>query len=625
MPDPSSAHCTRDAGTALPFDGKAFCETLTNKCGVYRMFDKDGKVLYVGKARHLKQRVLSYFGASAQSNPKIRALVAHVQAIEVTVTHTENEALILENNLIKELKPRYNIVLRDDKSYPYIYLSSAQEFPRLSFHRGARTGKGRYFGPYPSAGAVRDSLNLLQKLFLIRSCEDSFFQNRTRPCLLYQIKRCTAPCVGFIDAPSYQDDVRHAVMFLEGRNAEVIEHLVKRMEAAAAALEFERAARYRDQINHLKQIQQRQYISVGNRDLDVIACSAREERACVQIFFIRNGHNLGNKAFFLKNTQGSGVEDILSSFLSQYYLAVRTDRTIPTEILVNHPVRDLGVLMEVFAQQSGRKIVIHSKVQGERARFLQMATENAEIALTQHLTGTKTQQQRLLALQTLLGLNHPIERMECFDISHTRGEATVAACVVFGPEGPITSDHRRFNIEGIEPGDDYAAMHQAIGRRYSRMKREQGTFPDVLLIDGGLGQVRQARDVLASLAITDMRIIGVAKGPSRKPGLETLILSDQERSIRLPPDSPALHLIQQIRDEAHRFAITGHRQRRAKARTTSALEQIAGIGAKRRRQLIQHFGGLQGVAQAGIEDLRKVPGISKQLAIKIYTGFHDSV
>ncbi len=621
MPVPSQVPCSSNGVTAPqdpPFNGKAFSETLTNKCGVYRMLDKDGQVLYVGKARHLKKRVASYFGVLSRLSPKIRAMVAQVRAIEVTVTHTENEALILENNLIKELKPRYNIVLRDDKSYPYIYLSN-DEFPLLSFHRGARTGKGRYFGPYPSAGAVRASLNLLQKLFFIRSCEDSFFRNRTRPCLQYQIKRCTAPCVGLIDPKAYREDVEHAAMFLEGRNEEVIEHLIRRMEAASQALEFERAAHYRDQINQLKRIQQRQYISLGSRDLDVIACVACEEVACVQVFFIRGGQNLGNKTFFLKPVQGKGVETVLSSFLPQYYL---TDRTIPPEILVNHAVADLRLLMEVFGQRAGRKVVISSKAQGDRAKFLRMAVENAEIALTQHLSSTESQQERLEALREFLELSDPIERIECFDISHTQGEATVAACVVFGPQGPIKSDYRRFNIEGVAAGDDYAAMHQAILRRYTRVKREEGKLPEVLLIDGGKGQVKQACEVMESLQVA-MCIVGVAKGPSRKPGLETLILSAEERSIRLSPDSPALHLIQHIRDEAHRFAITGHRQRRAKTRTTSPLESIEGIGAKRRRLLIQHFGGLQGVRGAGVEDLRQVPGISKELALKIYHWFHD--
>ena len=601
-----------------PFDGKAFSETLTQKCGVYRMLDKDGKVLYVGKARHLKKRVASYFGALNRLSPKIRSMVAQIRAIEVTVTHTENEALILENNLIKELKPRYNIILRDDKSYPYIYLSN-EEFPRLSFHRGARTGKGQYFGPYPSASAVRASLNLLQKLFLIRSCEDSFFRNRTRPCLQYQIKRCTAPCVGLIDPRTYRQEVEHAALFLEGKNEEVIEHLVGRMEAASQALEFERAARYRDQIDQLKQIQQRQYISLGRRDLDVIACVVREDVACVQVFFIRGGHNLGNKTFFLRPAQDKGPSAVLASFLSQYYLA---DRTLPAEILISAAITDLRLLMEVFGERAGRRVVISSKVQGDRAKFLRMAVENAEIALTQHLSSREGQQERLEALQGFLELSDPIDQIECFDISHTRGEATVASCVVFGPEGASKSDYRRFNIEGIAPGDDYAAMRQAILRRYTRIKREQGKLPQVLLIDGGKGQVKQAYEIMGSLQLT-VCVVGVAKGPARKPGLETLILSGKKHMVRLPHDSPALHLIQQIRDEAHRFAITGHRQRRAKTRTTSPLEHIEGIGAKRRRLLIQHFGGLQGVVKAGVEDLHRVPGISKELAHKIYHWFHD--
>lgn len=612
-------------GIEQRFDGKAFARTLTEKSGVYRLLRSDGTVIYIGKARNLRKRLSSYFQSPKQHSPKIRSMLSQVAAIEVTVTHTENEALILENNLIKELKPRYNVVLRDDKSYPYIHLSSAQEFPRLSFHRGARTGKGRYFGPYPSAGAVRSTLNLLQKLFMIRQCEDSFFHHRTRPCLQYQIKRCTAPCVGLIDSRSYRDDVQHAEMFLQGRNQEVIDVLVKRMESASETLEFERAARYRDQINALQRVQQKQYVSSESGDIDIVACVARDGVGCVQVFFIRGGHNLGNKTFFPQHTRGAAAADILAAFIPQYYLANRVERAVPSEILINQSLEDLSLLSQVLSSKANRKVTVQPAIRGERTRWLRMAVENAELALSHRLCSHANQFQRMEALRDVLDLDESIERIECFDISHIHGEATVASCVVFSPQGPMKEDYRRFNVDGIEPGDDYAAIRQAINRRYTRVKREDGKLPDLLLIDGGKGQVQQAKEVMESLQITDLCIIGVAKGPSRKPGLETLILTDARKELRLTPDAAALHLIQQIRDEAHRFAITGHRSKRAKSRNTSVLEQISGIGSARRRRLIQHFGGLHGVARAGIEDLSKVPGISSELAQKIYASLHGSV
>ncbi|MCI0590328.1 MAG: excinuclease ABC subunit UvrC [Gammaproteobacteria bacterium] len=605
------------------FDAKSFVKTVPGKPGVYRMLDQGGTVLYVGKARHLKKRIASYFGAHGKTNAKTHALVDQVQSIEMTVTHTEKEALILENNLIKELQPRYNIVLRDDKSYPYIHLSDQGGFPRLSFYRGSRRQPGRYFGPYPSAGAVRQTLNLLQKLFRVRNCEDSFFRNRSRPCLQYQIQRCTAPCVGLIDKASYNEDVGHAILFLEGRSQEVIENLVKRMEGASESLDFEQAARYRDQISSLSRVQEHQYISTKGGDLDIVACAARDGVGCVQIFYIRGGHNLGNKAFFPQHTVGADPTDVLSAFLPQYYLTNKTDRTIPVEILVSHPLKGALLLSEVLRSQDNEPVTVKHRIRGERARWMQMALENAEIALAQRLSSQASQYQRMEALREILGLDEPIERIECFDISHTQGEAAVAACIVMGPEGFTKSDYRRFNISNVEAGDDYAAMYQAINRRYTRVQKEEGRLPDLLLIDGGKGQVTQAKAVLHELQITDICVLGIAKGPSRKPGLETLILSTEKRPIRLPADSPALHLIQRVRDEAHRFAITGHRQRRAHTRTTSLLETIAGIGRKRRRQLISHFGGLQGVSRAGVEDLIKVPGINRHLAQKIYDTFHE--
>ena len=604
------------------FDGKAFCKTLTGRSGVYRMLDEKGRVLYVGKARNLNKRVASYFQRGDRLDAKTRAMVGQITAVEVTVTHTEGEALILESNLIKELKPRYNVVLRDDKSYPYIYLSNDQTFPRLSFHRGARSGPGRYFGPYPGAGAVRASLNLLQKLFQLRSCEDSYFKNRSRPCLQHQIRRCTAPCVGLIEPESYREDVEHGVMFLEGRSQSAIDALGKRMELAAEELDYERAARYRDQIHSLQRVQQRQYISSGAGNIDVVACVADRGIGCIQVFYIRGGHNLDNKTFFPGNTSDVAPADILGAFLPQYYLAKRADRMIPSEIITSHEPAEHALIAEALSSQADKKVAIRTRVRTDRARWLKMAVENAQLALDQRLVARSGQNQRLEALQEALGLDDPVERIECFDISHTGGEATVASCVVFGREGAIKSDYRRFNIRDVVPGDDYAAMRQAVERRYTRIKREEGKLPDLILIDGGKGQIGIVREVMSELQLDELNVVGVAKGPSRRAGMETLVLENVDTTRRLASDSPALHLIQQVRDEAHRFAITGHRQRRAKARSTSPLEQIAGLGPKRRRTLIRHFGGLQGVERAGVEDLRKVPGISVQLAEKIYEMLH---
>ena len=601
---------------AAAFDAKAFLDTLTGRPGVYRMLDAEGTVLYVGKARNLKKRVSSYFQRSVQS-PKTRALVAQIHAVEVTVTHTENEALLLENHLIKQLKPRYNILLRDDKSYPYLFLSGDHDYPRLGYHRGAKRAKGRYFGPYPSAGAVRESLNLLQKVFRVRQCEDSFFRNRSRPCLQYQIERCTGPCVGLITAEAYAEDVRHAVMFLEGRSSSLIDELVQRMEAAAQALAFEEAARYRDQIASLRRMQETQSISGEGGDLDVIAVAGEGGTACVQVFFIRAGRNLGNKSFFPRQAEGATAADILAAFLPQFYLG---GRQLPPAILLNAEPEEAELLQSALSEQAGHKVQLAWRLRGERARWVQMAEANADTALRSRLASRAGMQQRLEALQDALGLDEMPQRLECFDISHTQGEATVASCVVLTGEGPLKSDYRRFNIEGITPGDDYAAMHQALMRRYTRLKQGEGRLPDLLVIDGGKGQVAQAEAVLAELQVGGVNVLGVAKGPSRRPGQEVLVMAGRERV--LPPDSPALHVLQQVRDEAHRFAITGHRQRRAKARNTSPLEGIPGLGPKRRQQLLRQFGGLQEVARAGVKDLAAVPGISKNLAQKVYDVFH---
>jgi excinuclease ABC subunit C len=598
------------------FDSKAFLKTLTPRPGVYHMLNAEGEVIYVGKARNLAKRVGSYFSRSV-SAPKTRALVSQIANIDVTVTHTENEALILENNLIKELRPRYNVLLRDDKSYPYIFLS-ADAFPRLVYHRGSKRAKGQYFGPYPSAGAVRETLNLLQKLFRVRQCEDSVYRNRSRPCLQYQIKRCTAPCVNYISEDAYADDVRHATLFLEGKDTQVIDELVKHMEVASKELEFEKAAQFRDQIASLRRVQEKQYVSASGGDVDIIVSTTRNGMGCVQVFFIRGGHHLGNKTFFPKHTKDTEGTEVLAAFLPQYYLG----KPVPSEVLVNHKLEEQQWLEAVLAEQAGHKVTISHSVRGDRAKWVKMAVTNAEEALTRQLVSKTGLRQRYEALQDALALEDLPQRLECFDISHTQGEATVASCVVFNDEGPLKSDYRRFNIEGITPGDDYAAMNQALNRRYTRLKKGEGKLPDILFIDGGKGQLSEAKKVLDELQVTDVVLVGIAKGPERKVGMETLFLSGSSQPIILPADSPALHLIQQIRDEAHRFAITGHRQRRAKARSQSPLEGIPGVGAKRRRDLLNQFGGWQEVARAGADDLAKVKGISHDLAQKIYDAFH---
>ena len=599
------------------FDAEDYLKNLTPRPGVYRMLDAESAVLYVGKARNLRKRVASYFRRTGLGS-KTRALVAQIAAIEVTVTHTEGEALLLENNLIKTLRPRYNVLLRDDKSYPYIYLSSDQQYPRLAFHRGAKRGKGSYFGPYPGAGAVRESLQLLQKLFRVRQCEDSFFSNRSRPCLQYQIKRCTAPCVGYISPEDYAEDVKNTVMFLEGGDRAVIDGLVARMERASAALEYEKAAEYRDQIATLRRVQERQYVSNERGDLDILACATDGGNACVQVFFIRKGRNLGNAVFYPSVPGESGEDEILSAFITQYYLG----RSIPSELLLSHKPEDEDLIREVLSEQAGHRVRLTTAVRNERARWLKLALGNAEQALAAYLNTRKGYLGRLHELKRALELEELPERMECFDISHTQGESTVASCVVFGMEGPIKSDYRRFNIQDIQPGDDYAAMEQALNRRYTRLVKGEGRLPDLLFIDGGKGQIAAAARVLEELQVTDVLVIGIAKGPERKPGLETLNRPGRNRPISLAADSPALHLIQQIRDEAHRFAITGHRQRRDRSRRTSPLEQIAGIGPKRRQLLLKQLGGLREVARAGVEDLLTVKGINRTLAQQIYDAFH---
>lgn len=598
------------------FDSAAFLKNLTGRPGVYRMIDNTGTVIYVGKAKNLKKRVSSYFRKTGLT-AKTQVMVAQIATIETTVTHTENEALILENNLIKELMPRYNILLRDDKSYPYLFISG-DTFPRLSVHRGAKRKVGKYFGPYPSAGAVRDSLNLLQKLFPVRQCEDSYYYNRSRPCLQYQIKRCTAPCVGLVSEEDYKKDVEHTILFLEGKNQQVMDDLSAEMDAASQRLDFEQAAAIRDKVIALRRVQERQYVSSEQGEFDVLAAIVKDGMAVVEVCFIRGGRNLGSKSYFPKGSADSSPEELLAAFIPQYYLG----KNVPSEILLSHQADDISLLQDVLQTESGHKVSLRQPKRGQGVRWMQMAKTNADISLAQRLSSRSNLLQRFEVLQDALELDELPKRIECFDISHTRGERTVASCVVFGLEGAIKADYRKFNIEGITGGDDYAAMNQALSRRFTRLQKGEGKRPDLLLIDGGKGQIKEAQEVLAELNLSDLPILGIAKGPERKPGEETLFLVGRAGEVTLSADSPALHLLQQVRDEAHRFAITGHRQRRAKARKTSTLEQIEGLGPKRRQKLLQQFGGLQEVQRAGVEDLSKVEGISKSLAQKIYDVFH---
>ncbi|WP_161866815.1 excinuclease ABC subunit UvrC [Pseudomonas yangonensis] len=602
------------------FDSSAFLATCSGRPGVYRMFDAEARLLYVGKAKNLKKRLASYFRKTGQA-PKTAALVARIAQIETTITGNETEALLLEQTLIKEWRPPYNILLRDDKSYPYVFLSDG-EFPRLGIHRGAKKAKGRYFGPYPSALAIRESLSLLQKTFLVRQCEDSYYRNRTRPCLQYQIKRCKGPCVGLVSPEEYAEDVRHSVMFLDGRSNALSEELSASMEKASMALEFERAAELRDQISMLRRVQDQQSMEGGSGDVDVVAVMLTPGGACVHLISVRGGRVLGSKNFFPQVAIEEEGGDVLMAFLAQYYLG-NAERDLPSELIVNVQHEDFATLVEAIESLRGRSLTISLRVRGTRARWQQLAVTNAEQALAARLANRQHLAERFEALAAVLEMDEPPQRMECFDISHSSGEATVASCVVFGPEGPLKSDYRRFNIEGVTAGDDYAAMHQALTRRFSKIKDGEGKLPDVLLVDGGKGQLAMAREVLQELAVPDLILLGVAKGTTRKPGLEVLYLNDAEHEFTLPGNSPALHLIQQIRDESHRFAITGHRARRGKTRRTSTLEEVAGIGPKRRRELLNHFGGLQELSRASAEEIAKAPGISKKLAELIYDTLHS--
>ncbi len=634
-----------DAPADDAFDGRAYARDLTTAPGVYRMYAADGSLLYVGKAASLKKRVASYFTKALPA--RTAAMVAQIARMDVTVTRTSAEALLLENQLIKSLLPRYNVLLRDDKSYPYLVLTR-ESWPRIAFHRGARSLPGRYFGPYPSVLAVRDTLNLMQKIFRLRSCEDSVFRNRSRPCLQYQIGRCSAPCVGLVPARDYADSVRQATMFLDGRSDDLTLELTAEMEDASARLDFERAAGLRDLIASIRKLQSRQYVDGNAADLDVLACAMRGAQACVMLLMFRDGRNLGTRSFFPKTNGEESAEEVLGAFVSQYY----AEHGPPREIVLDRDIPERELIEEALAVSAGRKVQLKTSVRGERAGYLDLVRRNAEVALAAEIGSNAAQRARAEALRDLLGLDAIPQRIECFDISHTMGEATVASCVVFDVEGPVRGQYRRYNIEGVAGGDDYAAMRQALERRFRRAleaetdiaeaelatgetipaaaaatpMRSPAVLPDLLLIDGGAGQVAQANAVLADMGVVDVHVVGVAKGEARRPGDETLLLPGIDgkpgRELRPGAGSLGLQLIQQVRDEAHRFAITGHRGRRQKARNVSRLEDIPGIGPRRRANLLRHFGGLGGLKSAGVEEIARVEGINAALAERIYATLH---
>lgn len=601
------------------FDSKEFLKTVTSQPGVYRMYDKTGTVIYVGKAKDLKKRLTSYFRAQVASR-KTETLVKNIAQIDVTVTHTETEALLLEHNYIKLYQPRYNVLLRDDKSYPLIFLS-ADTHPRLAIHRGAKHEKGEYFGPFPNSYAVRETLALLQKLFPVRQCENSVYRNRSRPCLQYQISRCSGPCVaGLVSDDEYQRQVDYVRLFLSGKDQQVLTQLISRMEEASQSLHFEDAARIRDQIQAVRRVTEQQFVSGDSEDLDVIGVAFDAGLACVHVLFIRQGKVLGSRSYFPKVPAGTELSEVVQTFVGQFYLQGSQGRTLPGEILLDFTLEEKDLLASSLSELAGRKIQIQSRPRGDRARYLKLARTNASTALITRLSQQSTIHQRMKELAKILNLDE-INRMECFDISHTMGEQTVASCVVFDANGPVRSEYRRYNISGITLGDDYAAMSQVLKRRYGKALDDK-KIPDVIFIDGGKGQLSQAFDVFASLTVEwDKQkplLVGVAKGSDRKAGLETLFLEAQGEGFSLPPDSPALHLIQHIRDDSHNHAITGHRQRRAKVKNTSALETIEGVGPKRRQILLKYMGGLQPLLNASVEEIAKVPSISQALAEKIY-------
>lgn len=603
----------------MAFDPQQLVKDLTTLPGVYQMMDDSDQVIYIGKAKNLKKRVSSYF--KTQTSPKTRSLVSKIADIQVIITETESEALVLENNLIKRYRPRYNILFRDDKSYPYIHASTDQVYPRFEFYRGKRGKKGYYFGPYPSIYSVREILNLLQKIFKLRSCRDSFFRNRSRPCLQYQINRCTAPCVGYISKEDYQRDFNNAIRFLEGKDDSIIHDLQQLMEQSSQNLDFEAAASYRDQIASIREIQAKQYAVSGHNSVDVVAYAYEGGQQCVYLLMVRDGRILGSRSFFPKIAQQESGAQVLQAFCTQYYLNQSTN--LPKEIVLSHGVPDKQLVATTIKQQTGSAVKLTVTPRTKTARqWLQMAQKSARQEILSQLTQQHNQTQQLQALQDLLPIDTSINRIVCFDVSHSHSEATVASCVVFGPQGPEKQQYRRFNIRQNTGGDDYQAMREALKRYFKRLKADESLLPDILLIDGGKGQVNQAESVLEELQIQGVIVLGIAKGPGRQPGMEKLILTNPTKTFFLPSDSQALHLLQYIRDEAHRFAITHNRSKVSKARKHSTLEDIEGVGPKRRQALLKHFGGLSGVRHASVDDLARVEGISYPLAQTIYERFH---
>jgi excinuclease ABC subunit C len=599
------------------FDGKDYARRLPNRPGVYVMRDGQGTALYVGKAANLRKRVSSYFDARPKIDRLMR-MIARIRKIEVSLTRSEAEALLLENEWIKALQPRYNVLLRDDKSYPWVMVGTEHAYPRIAFHRGAKDKNKEYLGPYPSASSVRESINLIQKLFLLRNCEDSYFSHRTRPCLQYQIRRCTAPCVGKVSAEEYAGQVEDAMLFLRGQSQKVIRRLIQRMETAASNLNYEQAAQYRDQINHLKQMQARQFVSAGNGDLDIIAL-ARLQRSCaIEVMSVRGGMSLGQRVYFPVQAEGHTDSEVLNAFLGQYY----RERMPPAEIIISHPLEEQQMFENIFSDRCGRRVVIQPRPRSHRKQWLELAGRNALNALNMRASESSRIGHQFEELAELLKLEDVPQVIECFDISHTSGHKTVASCVVFGHEGPIKSRYRRYNLKGFEPGDDYAAMREVLSRRYRKLASEEGLLPDLIVVDGGKGQLGIAMDVLADCGLSHVPLMGVAKGPARKAGYEEWVLPVSPFSLQPGPESSASHLIQQVRDESHRFAITGHRGRRQKAVVHSVLEDVPGVGAGRRRTLLTHFGGLQGVRKAGVAELAGIPGINQQLAERIYKALH---
>lgn len=602
------------------FRPREVVSVLPRRPGVYVMRDRSGHILYVGKARDLKRRVGSYFGRKALDG-KTLALLRVVSQLEVTVTSTEQEALLLEYNLIKAHKPRFNVVLRDDKSYPYIYVSTEHAFPRFEFHRGPRSGVGRYLGPFPNAGAVRLTLQQLQRLFRVRQCTDTFFGNRSRPCLQYQIRRCSAPCVGHVSAEDYQRDVDDAIRFISGRGSDVLADLVNRMEHCSATQSYEQAARFRDQIAEVRRVQAQQLIAAGpETDLDAVAAVEEHGVHCVAVLMMRGGRMLGTRAFHPQTEQGTSPAELLAAFLLQHYLGEGT----PSEILLGAAVEDSVLLGQVLSERCGHAVTVRHGVRGKRRRWLEMAAENARQSARGRAAASATIRAQFAELATALQLPATPERIECFDVSHTQGGEAVASCIAFGPDGAIRADYRRFNVRSERQGDDYAAMAEALSRRYRQGRNGEGALPDLVLLDGGRGQLARAVSVLAELGLHDIAVRGVAKGEGRRSGYERIYQPGRQAPLAVPSDGGAFHLLQQIRDEAHRFAIRAHRGRRARRQTGSVLDAIDGLGPKRRRALLQRFGGMQGIVRAGTEDLARTPGISKPLAERIYRHLHDA-